>query len=685
MNPSGPLTQAEKALGEESGHSLPGWKEIVGALASLATVLGMVEWRYPYYFLSDDNRDYFLPFFVHNLRGLQEGQFPLYNFHQYSGLPISGLSGLLFPPTYLATFFSQVLFGHVFAALDLLVCAHLALGVLGWLVLFRQFGLSPMAAVWGALAAILNSFQIYVSTSWFFIAVLGACFPWALVFGRAILRRPSVGSLLGLIVTHVWLAYGGHPQYTLYAAGLEALLLGGLWSIGAVRPRREQRRIAVLSYLANWVYVGLMAGPLLLPMWRQMAASQRRRVPLGLAEFQRFTLDWRSWLAGLLDPFPFAVPTDIPEVTPFLGHVGYLTLLLIAAGAYWALQDRMDPALRRLTFLMLGLTGLTLALALGWGSTVLHYVPVYNRFRWPFKYLLFANYFAVVAATLALEHLLRRVPRQNFRRAVGGLCLFLCLGNALLLYVVFDPKPLRMSYEPIPLQEPLVKQLGDGKIFTVGYPWRYPMQAPSLGFAYTTLWGLYHFAGYDAMVPFPNSALAFWLEHASSWEGQPESLPWDRMRRWGVRWYLVSNATERYTATMVEHGLTAIYSDPYRTIYRDPAAKPLVFWEDGRPDSLDYRINTNSITLRCRSGRPGRLCLSFFWQRGFDVSLDGRPAPLGAAADGQMLLDIPEGQHSIVIAYHDPDLRYGTWIAALALAALILHLLWMRRSSAGWA
>jgi hypothetical protein len=60
---------------------------ILLVVASLAAVLALMEFRWPYYFLQEDNRDLGIPMLVHNLRALRGGEIAQFNFHQFAGIP----------------------------------------------------------------------------------------------------------------------------------------------------------------------------------------------------------------------------------------------------------------------------------------------------------------------------------------------------------------------------------------------------------------------------------------------------------------------------------------------------------------------------------------------------------------------------------------------------------------------
>lgn len=98
----------------------------------LSVLFLLLELKYNYYFLQDDNRDYSLPLFVHNYHSLQNGELALYNFHQFLGYSsfATGQSHALDPIAYLSTFLSYFFFHHYYATIDVYVIILLIGGLL---------------------------------------------------------------------------------------------------------------------------------------------------------------------------------------------------------------------------------------------------------------------------------------------------------------------------------------------------------------------------------------------------------------------------------------------------------------------------------------------------------------------------------------------------------------------------
>jgi hypothetical protein len=108
----------------------------------------------------------------------------------------------------------------------------------------------------------------------------------------------------------------------------------------------------------------------------------------------------------------------------------------------------------------------------------------------------------------------------------------------------------------VPLDEPLKNVMNEGRIISVGFDLNepnvenrtglYSYNAKSLSLNYATLWGLFHFNGYEPMISKHNNeaTLGFPRESVSYEVFNKTPLPYDYFRKWGVRWYVVSRNVE---------------------------------------------------------------------------------------------------------------------------------------------
>lgn len=644
------------------------------ALGALTALFLALEWRFPYYFLQDDNRDSSLPFMVHNVRSLAGGELAQFNFHQFCGAPhlANGVAGVLYPPAYGAALASRLVWGHWFAAVDLLVIFHLLLGGLGTFLLLKAFTLPGRVACFGAITTQLTSFVIYASSSWLVVSGVPAYYPWMLFFGLRWLQSGQRGHLLGLVSTRLLLFYLGYPQYFLYAAVFEGL---AWW--GFCRGREAgANRVALLGYVGSWLATLLLATPLLLPMWSHLYVSAHRQQALPWAMFLEGHFGIREWLTGLLNPFSprhyLQTPiTDWMERSmPYLSHLGYATLGLIAVALYAFVGGTVRDERKKYFAVALGGSVVALLGSCNVLAPLLYVTPVFNRLRWPFKLQAFTAFYLVVLAAMGLGYLLETLRNRRAAGVIFGVVLTGTVANFGALYLGCSPKVFRTHLDRVPLEEPLRERLAQGRIFSLGYRFENLRTANALAFNYATLWDLYHFAGYDPMVPQANLRVSRGLEQVASFQGPPGQLPVEHLRRWGVKWYVVSNDAPQYGPALASWGMTVAHQDELRTVYVDPQAWPLLYWQQGGAADITYRLSANAVDIVAQNPQHDGLHVNILGHPYFTARLDDEPVPIRTGDHGQMVIDTPAGRHRIRLRYQDPWLAAGGWLAAGTLLGL---------------
>lgn len=634
---------------------------LLAALAVAACLL-VLEVVRPYYFLQDDNRDDFLPLFVHNLRALRGGRLALFNFHQYLGLPhlAAGQTAALYPPVYLALAASRLIFGHVFAGIDLLVVFHLAVGAAGAFALLRRLGAAEEAALFGALTWALNPFSIVVSSFWVTVSPTVALLPWTTLLSLRTLDQGRPEDIALLVGARALLFYAGYVEYFLYAVLFEAAFAA------AVSTRRRAAR-----WLASFPLTALACLPLLLPLLGQVRVSAERSGALPYLTFANDDARPRAWLLGLLWPFPYGPGRllGFSKLVRPISHLGWAGAALAAYGAARSFREKSRAAAASVA-----LAALALAWAFGWLDRALYALPILNRFRFHLKLLLPADFFLVVLAAAAFGRL--RLSRQ-----VGLALVALQAANLLALAATTPAQCLIVDVDRPPLSEPLRAEISEGRIASLGTgrpaPSRY---APTLGFNYATLWGLYHFAGYDPLVPIGHFVEAYGAnEDALLNEAAFEKDFPERMRRWGVRWLVVqAGVRERYAAALKALGARPRFYDAERVVYETSGALPLAYWQDGRPGRPpEAAFAVNEAWVDVDDARGGRLVVSVLRQAGFSAAVDGRPAPLFVTDDRQFAVDVPPGRHRVALAYEEPAFLLGL---ALAAAGALAFGLWAARA-----
>ncbi len=653
------------------------WRAAALTVAVVAAAFVSLELAHPYYFLQDDNRDMSLPHYVLAARTLAaSGEVAQFNFYQSLGTPLlaTGQAGVLNPATYLSVAASQVLFGHVFAAIDLMIAAYFALGAVGMLFLARELGLSRSAALFAALSWPLLPATVYFSVSWGILAPLVGLLPWIVAFTMRLVHGGGLASALALAASHTLLFLAGYTPWTLYSAAAQVILLLVLLP-GAKRPARALGWLILAAVLT-----ALWSLPLLAPMIHHMSVSWSRSTPMSYAFFAGEALRPVAWINGLIWPFarlftasPAHFYSEIAAPAA-ITHLGYPALLLaVAAGL--GLRRRTNGE-SRWPLVACGLTAaVMLAWVVGWLSPAIYQIPIFNRFRWPVRVLFLFEFFALLVAAFGLDRL-RRGSRAG--RWWPGVLIAAQVLNLWLANRLHDYRGFVAHSDPVPLQEPWRERLAGARIVSLGH---YALggrldTVRSVGFNYPSLWELFHMGGYDTLTTRASYDATRMFSHMSSFAHHPETLDVGFLRGWAVRWYVASpGAVNAYAERLGRDGVRLVECESDRCLFEDPAAPPLAAWGDsGQGEGLRLRVEGAEMLVSTERPSPGEVVLAFLDHPFLRATVDGVGVPIRRLPAGQMVIAVPAGNHVLRLRYQDPLFRLGCYgaLAGLALAALAL-------------
>jgi hypothetical protein len=659
-------------------------------------LLSLMEMRHPYFFLQDDNRDQFLPYYVHNLRAVMGGELPLFNFHQHLGTPVSIQYAAFYPLNYLATFLSKLLLGHYFGTMEFIAAFHLVMAACGFYALMRTFGLDEISCGFGAVAWTFCGFVITVGNSWVYILGYAAYVPWILAYSIKQIYRFRLRNFLILAGLKVMSLLLGNPQFFVYTVTFECLTVISLYflvhaqdsSSSVLSPVQGGGCILpfgrfILAFFANYAVVIVLALPMLLQAAHQVGMSFDRQTELSLAAYTAFSYNLTYWFKGLVLPFLEPEYKTMGE-QHFISHVGYLTLLF-AGGALFTIRNRE----RGLYVALVAVVG---GIALLWASDsfvtrILYYIPVVNRFRWPFKLGFFVSFYLIMLGTFGFGQFRDTIRRSGWYglRSVTVLTtvlLLLHLMNFVMIHAVLPQHMLSRHEDAVPFDEPLKGTLHDGRIVSVGPDvvrngdqtlWGHSV--PSLGFNYATLWGLYHFGGYDGLLPEKNFRTTLGMNWRSDFNVAPgtvldflNAVPKGYFRTWGVKWYVIDRQVE-----VTNLGdLRLVASDRFRNVWHDAAGRQFAYWSDGAAgDSVRYAFRTNSMKIDTQRIAGGQLIVNVLFNPYFVATVDGMQAELAETDDLQMSITVPKGSHSVEVAYQDRDLRRGCMITLAFLVSAV--------------
>lgn len=635
---------------------------------ALIILIATVEMNHPYFFLQDDNRDQYLPYFVHNYRAALQGEVALYNFHQFMGTPhlSNGNSAALYPFTIIAVGLSRMVFGHYFATVDLVVIMHFLIGALGLFRLMRHFKTSVLSTFFSAFTWPLISFFFYIGNSWFIATAAVAWLPWMVLFGLYVFERTSIKNIVLLSVLRVTHFFAGHPQFFIYSVIFEFLFVEGYAIKEAVKQKPVRFDIKFqLRYLSSFVLTAIWSLPLLLPMYHQMKDSVRGG-KLDWATFQSGSTWLGMWVDGLTKPYAGHVFQSIS----FFG--GACVTLVIVGMILWIVSlfshNKLQIKHRAVMSisLILAIIAFLWAGNIGFINQLIYQIPILNQFRWPYKLLIQCYFFVVIFAGLSLDKL--QVGILGFlkeeRRAGVVLSVFVAFALIMTQYLQFsnlyinsDVRAVRIHRESVPWEEPLAQLITGGRIASVGFDYTSQWTAKTLAFDYCTFWDLDNYAGYDAMLQSAQQeamgGFGSYSGYYDDW-GINQSTILERipeLRKSGVKYYVVNtDYVQKYGGLQ----LPMIYSDESRVVYEDSFARPLVYWEDNLSDSGIRNLSrtANKLSFYTNQTTADKLILNYIPNEYFHLTIDGKEVAI-TEGHREMSVELPAGQHFVRLIYRD--------------------------------
>lgn len=647
-------------------------------LAVALFLLFLLEFRSPYYFLQHDGLDYFLPMYFHNWRSLLSGRLPFYDFHIFAGVPhlAMGQTAVFYVPQYLAFCLSELIWGHPFAAIDLLAFIHALIAVAGGYVLLRYLGATYLAASFGALST-FSGFFIWAGRMWPNALMLCAWFPWMVWASLRYLKKPSVGRAGWLMFLRLGLLYAGNPQFFVLAMIFEHLFAVGY----SLAIHQQGWRARCLGYLALDVPTALLGLPFLLPVWMEAGRSLQRSGRLSYTEFSALSMPPVFWIFGQLFVFlRLQLPKHlvIARSIPYLSYIGYLPALLpLGAGVLWNKRPRMRPWLIA--------CAVCFAIALLWSWNVLgpliYHLPVLNRFRWPFKLIYFAGFFQCVVAALVLTLFSKRWQR---------IAVVIFILNWIVIFCFLPNHAWDVRNNQLPLRSPWQETLKDGRYLVISRSPVFSFLRERAERNYAVLWGEDNLLGFEPLVPRLNATLLLgrtlgeWEVFGGNYMGSADHSFLAHLKKWSVKYVLAGPTRASVSGKLTGAGYQAETVKQGWTLWKDPKALPRVRWGDvGAGTALGAGIrwveHVNSIDVYL-SQWPGReLVFAFAANHGLETCVAGQCSPVAHSADGLIRVDVPLGTRHVRLVYHNALFLPSVIIALITLLIFGLLLFRSRR------
>lgn len=640
---------------------------------SCALGLALLQLVEPFFFLRDDNATHFLPAYTYTYDTLTgTGEMPLVNHHQFLGSTYlaTGQTGVFLAALYPVMALLRLLGLEARALIDVLASLHLLLGGLGMGLLLRFFGIRSRLVLPLALCWCFFPFGVLVSRSWVFVSFTIAYLPWNLWLLLRFLERPGGrrGALLVAIKSLFLLT--GYVQYMVIASFFELCFLALFWL--KKRDRRTPRQALAVALI--FVLTGLLAAPLLLPLWQAKEASAERAERLPTARALSFALGPTDFVRT-----QFLLPREGALFRHGSTAIYFLGLPCLAALAF-ALRRRrqLAPA----AWAALGAGVLTLAM-----STLLYYVlyltPLFASLRWPFKNFPVAGFFLLVAAAAGASLFTQNGSRRRWTATTALLWLNLALQLGLLLVPSFrhpfGPNRLDRPVEAL-RSSPLMEKIGDqGRVIAAlaaDDPATTNPPALRLGFLFATLAGKYHAAGYDPLLAQLNQRLSPRVNYNTELVVPPGAWETTRahLESLSVRYVLVAEGSRLRPALAADVSARQLATEEGILLFELKNALPLVLDLDRR-QGIPFRWRANGLELDLPPDfAGGRILLNVAALGGYDWWLDGEAQGEPGVFEDRLVVEVPPGAHHLELRYGSAALTGGLALATLALLLLLVLL-----------
>jgi hypothetical protein len=362
------------------------------------------------------------------------GRAPLWDPHRQAGVPMLAEPqiGVLYPLR--ALFLSQL---SPSLELSLFILLHFSLAALFTYFLVRSLALDQMAAavaglvfgLGGFLMAQTSNVNILTGAAWLPLVLYG-------VVQTTSQRSWLVALLAGLaLAMQILTAHSQIVFYTLVVIGGYGLtrLLGDFFFSRDSRQKNIRYALYTLLLVSLTVISGLLlAAPQLLPS-QELLQFTTRAQNRGLGLLTENSLHPAMWLNLLLpsafgnNVVRFRVGDPFQEV--YL-YAGFIPLVLTGLSLVWLRQAGFETRLHLIYFwlLLLGVILLAMGRFTPLYEYVIQYLPGFDLFRIPSRWLMVVNLALAILAGFGLEHLLHHGLSRRMVWVIYLLCGSLAAG-----------------------------------------------------------------------------------------------------------------------------------------------------------------------------------------------------------------------------------------------------------------
>ncbi len=641
----------------------------------------LLEIRFPYFFLNDDNADAYLCMYQHSVRSLLGGEFPFYNFHQFCGKRFlgTGQTGSLNPLVFIAAAVSRLIFGHIDATIDIMALILIMTGSAGAYLFLREIGCTRIPAIIGAVGWNLNTYNICIGDSWIIVMMTTAALPWMYYGTFRLHQRHSVINLLLASVPRIALFYCGHPQFFIYSAIFDFIFAASYVLIDKDKSKKRSRSFIELigEYAVSYVIVTLACLPLMLPMLDLTAMSERAD-KLSFETFTSYRLISGVGFFGI-----------ISAVFTAVGAILLIFLGVTLGRNFGSYRKEMTGMAASLPVCAISLLWM---LSVGF-NRIIYLIPILNRFRYQHKLTIITISAVIVISSLTMTVIGKYLQQKRGKPVNVLFAAFLVIQTVSLLglYMMAPRKTAGIiCTSKIPFEEEYADNLAEGRYVSVCFC---PVTidpvsglqmidtTSTLEYDLASYFGFNSVSGYyDVMMKSDVKEYSEFFSHVTELSGElPDVYPGfvEEMRGRSVRWYVSDiRNKDAFTAYFGQYGITEVFEDDSKVIFEDSFCEPLAYDEDGNGIALEQKVNSLELTTPAGFA-GGEITMNYAHDEYFTCTIDGEPAGIEADSNlWEIKVVCPPGEHHISVRYVERNFYTGlaVSVSGLAVVAAIIAL-----------
>lgn len=362
-------------------------------------------------------------------------------------------------------------------AFNLAYVFYSALAAVGIFVLARYLGFSRFTAIFTAFVFISSGFFIFRITHINLFAA-SAFLPFIFLFALRLLDSKRLVDVLFLAFFVAQQIFTGHFQ--LVFISLVGLFLTILFlTVSDITKKLTEYLTGSFLVFLTIVFGLLLAGVQILPQIEMLGVSVRQ----GGLSFNEATANsvTPKLLLTLIYPFLFGTPADASYPLYretwdiFWEKMGYLGVIPLFFALIGILSKNQNFVKYRRAFIMLTAAGILLALGRYSPTFFLYFLPPFNFFRNPARFLLLVDFSLSILAGFGLEQVLRN------QKSVFNFIDPVVLKTCLLLSVFIPAFLITTSYHPVVLAEQILTKPESalfleekpGRVYQLGGGWPY--------------------------------------------------------------------------------------------------------------------------------------------------------------------------------------------------------------------